>query len=213
MTQAFHPLASHGPSGASARRTWLLAALAALSAACAALALPGMSRRRDASLAAAYDLTTCRAQIAEMRAWRANRVTGADGESSLAAARGVSDGQGASDASANLGDLHAQLRSAASATGVAEKLSSVEPGQPSRLPDTDLVETPVFLRFESLTMRQLWEFLARLTGQGASTRAKEIELSAPAAGLESGSAGETWTADVTITNIRLSPRTAAEASP
>src|SRR5688500_20348599 len=88
------------------------------------------------------------------------------------------------------------LREAATEAGAADKLASIEPGQPQRLAG-DYAQLPVFLRLEGLTMKQLTLFLHRLASLDPAPRAQSIQLSA-AAGAAAGApdAPDTGGADV-----------------
>jgi hypothetical protein len=118
---------------------------------------------------------------------------------------------GAPTATANLdvSELNRRLRDAASTAGISEKLVSIEPGQPNRIPNTDYNEMQVFLRFEPLSLKQLVTFLHELGTADHSSRAKSIELGTPAAasGTEAGAgAGDIWSAEVTMAYLIYSPR-------
>jgi hypothetical protein len=106
------------------------------------------------------------------------------------------------------------LRDAATEAGAADKLASIEPGQPQRLAG-DYAQLPVFLRLEGLTMKQLTLFLHRLASLDPSSRAQSIELSVAGSGSGAGTgtgAGadtpeqpEMWDADVTVSYLTFAP--------
>jgi len=87
----------------------------------------------------------------------------------------------------------------AAANEVDTKITSIEPGpsadsQPGA--SAGYIETAVFLRLDSLSMRQLVTFLHTLSQRDAAVRAKSIELSQPAQ--DSHADPDAWAADVTI---------------
>ena len=59
-------------------------------------------------------------------------------------------------------ELNRRLSAAAVAAGISGELASIEPGQPTRVRQTDYTETPVYLRLSAVTLRQLLTFLTDL---------------------------------------------------
>src|SRR5439155_13088281 len=99
-------------------------------------------------------------------------------------------------------ELSRRLHEAAAATGVAEKLTTIDPFSPARVENSDYQEMQVALKLESLSMRELVTFLHQLTSTDSASRVKVIELEAP----QGEQSGETWTADVTMAYLIYSPR-------
>ncbi len=169
-----------------ARQTIALVVLLMAAALSCALAYTKLDRLSARASAAAREFGESRAQLAAL-------------------SKSPTAGPGAIP---QVNELNRRLRDAADASGVADKLISVEPGESNRLPDADVQEMLVFLRLESLTMPQLAGFLHRLASVDPSSHAKTIELSAPGTGAESAKpqAVETWQADVTLSYLSYAPR-------
>jgi hypothetical protein len=110
---------------------------------------------------------------------------------------------GARAASANLdqSELNRRLRDAAQTAGIAQKLVSIEPGQPNRIPNADYNEMLVFLRLEPVSLKQLVTFLHELGTSDRSCRARNIELRTP-----TENSADTWSADITMAYLIYSPR-------
>ena len=160
-------------SDVNTRRTNLLLLLLVALAVGTAVSWSRLGKRRADALAAERDLAECRAYLVEM------------GEASPTTQTPT--------LSAAPTEINHRLRDAAAAAGASEKLTSIEPGNAETIGDR--TELSVFLHFEPITMRELVTFLHRLgTGGGGGTRAKTIELEAPA-GAEQG---DVWIADVAI---------------
>jgi len=159
-------------SHVNAKRTNLLLLLLLAAAVAAVVSWSRLGKQRAAALAAQRDLAECRAYLVEM------------GEASPTTQ--------APTLSAAPTEINRRLRDAAEAAGASEKLTSIEPGNAETVGDR--TELSVFLHFEPITMRELVTFLHRLGTGGGGTRAKTIELEAPA-GAEQG---DVWIADVAI---------------
>ena len=173
------------------RRTVLLAALLVASA-CACVATHAHLRdRRAGASQARRSLNDSKRQLDELHRWRSGAGAGA----------GAVAGESAAEPDTS---QHARvLREAATEAGAADKLASIEPGQPQRLAG-DYAQLPVFLRLEGITMKQLTLFLHRLATLDPASRAQGIELSA-AAGGGAGDHAEAWDADVTISYLTFAP--------
>jgi hypothetical protein len=167
------------------RRTLLLAALLVASACAAVAAHAHLRDRRAGASQARQSLDQSKRQLDELQRWRS----------------GAGGGPGATAAGPDVSQLARVLRDAATEAGAADRLASVEPGQPQRL-GGDYAQLPVFLRLEGLTLKQLTLFLHRLASLDPASRAQGIELSA-AAGARGQ--GETWDADVTISYLTFAP--------
>jgi hypothetical protein len=105
------------------RSTMLLAALVVLTLASAIVAIVRLSDARRNALGRASHLQLVRSALADISATPRGTLT----SSSVGANAQINRG----------------LRAASAAAGALDQLRSVEPGQPSRLRDTDFVETPV----------------------------------------------------------------------
>lgn len=171
-----------------ARLTALLAALLLVSMVAAGWSFARLQSARDGAVAAGRDLVECRADLADLAKWRAVRST-------------------AAPLSAQDPELNRRLSAAAVAAGVSGELASIEPGQPARVKDSDYTDTPVFLRFGAVTLKELAGFLTDLSAGDAAVRARSIELSVPAADVTTGGrAGERWTCDVALGYLTYAPR-------
>jgi hypothetical protein len=166
------------------RTTQLLSVLLIVAAVAAVISLVQLREARGDALDRLEDLRLVRADLADLAH---ARIGG-----------GISPSAGSSDPA-----LTRRLRSAATAAGVADQLSSIEPGQPSRLPDTDYMETPVFVRLDAATLQSLVTMLSDLSADERAIAVRSIELSPPASPKPSE---ETWTADLTFAYVTYSPR-------
>jgi hypothetical protein len=99
-------------------------------------------------------------------------------------------------------DLNRRIRDAATAAGISQNLSSVEPNRPVRVRDSDYNELMVFLRFENVSVRQLSTFMHRLSTVDPACRIKSIELDSPADPADTTN----WTSDLTLAYLTYSPR-------
>jgi hypothetical protein len=161
-------------------RTSLLSALLIAAIATAWVALVEFQTARDRADVSASSLEACRAELSDLRSAGASRIP------AISAPGGPNQ----------VGQI---LREAAASAGAAERLTSIEPGQTARLEGTDYQETPVFLRLESLTMKQLVTFLHQASTRDTRAHCRSIELS-PAPPTDA------WSADVTIGYLSFSPR-------
>jgi hypothetical protein len=163
------------------RRTRLLVALLVASACAAGAANARLRTCRDGAARARDSLRTCALQLDELHRWR----------SAAEATRA---------AEPDTSQLTRVLREAATRAGATDKLASIEPGQPSRV-GADYAQTPVFLRLERLSLKQLTLALHHLAQLDPASRAQGIELSA------AGTEGQTelWDADVTISYLAFAP--------
>jgi hypothetical protein len=171
------------------QRTTVLLALLVLSAAAACIAVwLWSSSQRDAARLAAQTLASARRDIHDIAAMR------------------QSPGRSVAQ-SLDTPAVTARIRRAAQAAGLAEP-SSLEPGPATRLGTTDYTETPVYLGFEPLTLKQLVTFLQHLSRLDPGVRAKQIELSTPQSGTTPapGQGEELWQADIAIGYLTYSPR-------
>ena len=157
----------------NARRTNLLAALLIVASVCAAITFARLQTIAADVIAANDDVRQCQADLAAL-------------------ARSGAAPHVASTAPSQM-QLEQILNDAAITAGT--RLSSIEPGQPDRVPNSDYAETPIFLRLDVLTLRQLVAFLDKLSMRDAACRPKLIELSVPQT---ADSAPDAWAADVTI---------------
>jgi hypothetical protein len=173
----------------SARTTHLLAALLIVAALCCAAAFARLNRASRAADDAARAFAQSQSQLMQLST-RAIVVAGGGSSS------GAGDTAGANT------QINRHLRDAATATGVAEKLVSIEPGEPNQVPGTDYQEMLVFLRLESIPLRQLVAFLHEHAVAEAASHAKTIELSARRA----QGADDTWLADVTLAYTSYAPQ-------
>jgi hypothetical protein len=160
----------------SARLTKLLAALLVVAALCCASAFARLKRTSRGTDDAARAFAQSQAQLKQL----SNRP--------------ILDSGSSNDKAGANAQINRHLRDAAAAAGVAEKLVSIEPGEPNQVAGTDYQEMLVFLRLESVPLRQLVTFLHAHAAADAAAHAKTIELStARTRGPE-----DAWVADVTL---------------
>jgi hypothetical protein len=164
----------------SERRTRLLVLLLVIAGVCAWISWSRLERLRESARMAETDLEVCCGYLRD-----------------LSSAGSATTLTGAVDAS----ELNRRLRDAATAAGISDRLVSVEPSQPQRIENSDYRELPVFLRLESVNLRQLVAFLQQLGGSEAGCRTKLVTLD-PAPGDQSP---EQWSADVTLGYLLYSP--------
>jgi len=168
--------------------TNLLVLLVLCGAGLAVFALLRLGSARDEADRSQRDLAVCRADLADVAHWRAGRTTAAPVNSADP-------------------ELNRRLSAAAVAAGISGELASIEPGQPARVRQTDYTETPVYLRLNAVTLRQLLTFLTDLSAHDAAMRPKAIELAPPAAPpANQPPAPELWTTDVTLAYLTYAPR-------
>ena len=175
----------------NARSTHVLVALLTVAALCCAVAFARLNRLSRGASDAARAFARSQNQLKQLsgRQFVGNNNNG--GGSGTGDTMGVTDTQ-----------TSRHLRDAAAAAGVAEKLVSIEPGEPNQVAGTDYQETLVFLRLEPLPLRQLVTFLHEHAAADAASRTKAIELStAPTPGVD-----QLWLADVTLAYIRYAPQ-------
>ena len=99
-------------------------------------------------------------------------------------------------------DMNRRIREAATAAGISQNLSGIEPNRPVRLAESNYHELMVFLRFENVSIRQLATFMHRLGTIDPACRIKSIELDSPADPADTAN----WTADLTLAYLTYSPR-------
>lgn len=99
-------------------------------------------------------------------------------------------------------DLNRRIRDAATAAGISQNLSGIEPNRPVRLRESDYNELMVFLRFENVSIRQLATFMHRLGSVDPACRIKTIELDSPPDPADTTH----WTSDLTLAYLTYSPR-------
>ena len=169
--------------------TTLLALLLLAAAVLAVFSLLRMESAREDANASERDLAVCQEDLADLAKWRAVRTTGAPTNSTDP-------------------ELNRRLSAAAVAAGIPGELASIEPGQPNRVRETDYTETPVYLRLNAVTLRQLLTFLNELSASDAAVRAKTIELAPPAVvgPANPQTPGEFWTTDVALAYLTYAPR-------
>jgi hypothetical protein len=168
--------------------TTLLVLLLLCSLVLAVVSLFRLTGAREDADQSERDLAVCRADLSDLARWRSVRTTGAPVNSADP-------------------ELNRRLSAAAVAAGIPGELASIEPGQPNRVRETDYTETPVYLRLNAVTLRQLLTFLTDLSASDAAVRPKSIELATPAAlPANPQSPGELWTTDVTLAYLTYAPR-------
>ena len=99
-------------------------------------------------------------------------------------------------------DLNRRIREAATAAGISDHLSGIEPNRPVRVRDSDYNELMVFLRFENVSIRQLSTFMHRLSSIDPACRIKAIELDSPPDPADTTN----WTSDLTLAYLTYAPR-------
>jgi hypothetical protein len=160
-------------------RSNLLALLVIVSAACAAMMFARMQTLRAGAIEAQQDLRDCRADLTRLA------------QVAPVAARGPLPSEA---------DLERLLNDAAQASGT--RLASIEGGsrpsdeESSQAATEKTVEASVFVRLDTLTLRQLVAFLGALSERDPAARAKVIELSIPQG--SENPPPDAWAADVTI---------------
>jgi len=163
----------------NAARSNLLALLLVISATCAAMAFARMQTIRAGAIDAQQDLRDCRDDLA-----RIARVAPAASRSPLP-----------SEA-----DLERLLNESAQASGtrLADIVGGVRPtgDDTSHNGNEKFVEASLFVRLDTLTLRQLVSFLSDLAQRDPAARAKVIELSIPQG--SDSPPPDAWAADVTI---------------
>ena len=176
----------------TARTTKLLAMLVAVSLAAAVVACVHLRDVRASAAGQAEDLRRVEQMLSEI------------------AAHGGGGAGGAATASAGSNDsaLGRRLHAAAVAAAVVDRMTSVEPGQPARVRDSDFVETPLYVRLDGVSLRDTVSMLTSLCAANPNVGVKSIELSPPATSAipSTQPSGEAWTADLTIVGMTYSPK-------
>ena len=167
----------------TARQTWLLTGLGAAAVLAAALSLFWMNAGRDAADDAAQ------------------RLAGAHGDLNLIAKARRSPGRSVAPA-LDTSALTAQAREAAKAVGLPNPPGGLEPFTPARIGDSDYSETLVSMRLDAATLRQVVQFLLRLSEADPSARVRQIDLSPS----EDRTNPEAWTADIGMAHLTYTPR-------
>jgi hypothetical protein len=175
----------------SPQATRLLILLAIAGVITSLFAWSRLNDSRAHALAAAGDLAVCRQDLADLDNWHTEPSSGA----------------GIISADPELNHL---IQGAAVIAQMSDQLASIEPGPPARIRDTDNFQTPIYLRLNSVTLRQLVTFLHQLSSSDSAVRTAAIELSPP----ESASSAPTqnaepWMADVTLAYLTYAPKAAA----
>ena len=168
------------------RRTQLLIALLIAAGLAAAVAYSWQQKRQEAAEASLRDLEVCNADVADLARWNSGPTSDAP-------------------LTADNPELNRRLHEAAAEAGMPDELASIDPGQPRQIRETEYSETPVFLRLNSVTVRQFVTFLHSLSAHDPGVRTKSIELGSPG-GPAPGRGSESWTADVTLAYLSYSPR-------
>jgi hypothetical protein len=144
-----------------------------------------LGQTQDAAISALRDLRVCQANLADLAIWRAGRTTGAP-------------------LNAQDPELNRRLSAAALAAGISTELASIEPGSPVRVKDADYTQTPVFVRFGAVSLRELAIFLKDLSAADAAVKPKSIELQPPESPAQRP--GEMWTCDLALAYLTYAPR-------
>ncbi|NQU23851.1 MAG: hypothetical protein HQ567_21425 [Candidatus Nealsonbacteria bacterium] len=87
-------------------------------------------------------------------------------------------------------------------------LIRIDPQPGHRVGETDYLSEPTLLQMRSVSLRQLVGFLKEVTAGQAALQVESICLSAPRS-VASSEKAETWTAEVTLTQLVFSPKSAA----
>jgi hypothetical protein len=110
--------------------------------------------------------------------------------------------------------INRRLRGAAIAAHLSDQLASIEPGAAARLPNSDLSQTPIYLRLNAVSLKQLVGFLCELSATDNTLRTSDIELSPPLAAPSSrAEPAEVWTADITLSYLTVEPPTNNSGQP
>ena len=169
------------------RMTKMLVLLVVVAAATTAAAVAQCVPRRDEARDAALELATLRSQLKDLAAVPAGNSN---------------PNQPATDAPA---ELSGRITSAAATAGISAQLTSVEPGRPGRLENSDYNETIVFVHFAPLTLAQLAAMVDSLKAIDPRARAKVIELAAPESAETSSAGRESWKCDLTLSYLTYAP--------
>ena len=174
------------PNSMRNRTTFILLLLVLIAAIAAAIALAQMQHNRSVAERQQRDLHQSLKLLSEL-------------DSNKSPARLVStrlDGV----------DLNRRIRDAATAAGISQNLSGIEPNRPVRLRESDYNELMVFLRFENVSIRQLLTFMHRLSAVDPACRIKSIELESPPDAADTTH----WTSDLTLAYLTYAPRDKTE---
>jgi hypothetical protein len=174
------------------QRTQLLALLLIPSAIAAASGWSSLNTNRANALDRQKDLAICNTELATIN---------------VKAATSAGQNTATTDDLA----INRRLRGAAIAAHLSDQLSSVDPGAAVRLPDSDYLQTPIYLRLNAVTLRELVSFLYELSSTDNALRTSDIELSPPLASPPAGAeAGDRWTADITLSYLAYAQRPASQ---
>jgi hypothetical protein len=173
------------------RTTRLLVALLVVAALCCAAALARLNRLSRGADDAAHAFAQSQAQLKQLsgRSFNGQSGVGGGGGGTLGSATDPNS------------QINRRLRDAATAAGVADKLVSIEPGEPNQVAGTDYQEMLVFLRLEPLPLRQLVTFLHAHAAADVAARTKAIELSMS----RDRGVDEIWLADITLAYTSYAP--------
>jgi hypothetical protein len=181
----------------TARTTKLLAMLVAVSLAAAVVACVHLRDVRASAAGQADDLRRVEQLLSEIAAHGGGGGGG-----------GGAGGAATASAGSNDSALGRRLHAAAVAAAVVDRMTSVEPGQPARVRDSDFVETPLYVRLDGVSLRDTVSMLTSLCAANPNVGVKSIELSPPATSAipSTQPSGEAWTADLTIVGMTYSPK-------
>lgn len=150
---------------------------------------------RDAAVAAADDLASCRDLADQIESLRRRPA--------LAGAREM-----------RAEELTGRIERAAAAAHFDgdDSLDRIEPGPPRRLGDGPYRETPTVVRLKRVTLRQLFTFLHALAGDngaGGGLHVRRVDLSAPR---ENESDADRWHVETTLAQLVYAPKAVSSSS-
>jgi hypothetical protein len=174
----------------STRHTHSLVLLLIASAIASAGAWSMLDTRRSSAIASQKDRAICLSELSAI------------GNNSSAA-----DPQAADSLT-----LSRRLRGAAVAAHLGDQLASIDPGSPARVRDSDYMQTPIYLRLNAVSLRQLVAFLYELSITDNSLRTTDIELTPPlTTPVNRPDPGDLWLADITLSCLTYQQRPPAES--
>lgn len=172
----------------TSKRTILLVLLLAAAAVGTVAAWSRLDASRSRATAGREGLAACRVKLAAIDA------------------RSAVTGGGTADEVT----IDRRLGKAAAAASLDQQLASTDFGSPARAGDSAFTQTPVYLRLNAVTMAQLVGFLIDLSAGDNAVRTTDIDLTPPLVAPPAHSAGDHWTADVTLAYLAFSPKSPSD---
>lgn len=170
---------------ASPKRTILLVLLLISAAASTVAAWSRLDSYRSRAAVRREDLSDCRMKFATI-----------DSKSTM------TGGTAADEVS-----IDRRLARAATSVSLDQQLASTDFGNAVRISDSNFTQTPVYVRLNAVSMKQMVGFLLELSAKDNAVRTTDIDLTPPlvaAPGRDNGT--DLWTADVTLDYVLFSPK-------